>query len=113
PQEAVSYGVWPAVWSASHQRNPRQRIESATGIVKTFLAGHLIGEVLDVHRSTPSPRRLINTTTERGPARYVCPVTTGAEGQSWISFGESRDVSIHRRHGWPAANGNSNSRGSQ
>ena len=55
-------------------------------------------------------------TTDRGSARYLSPETKGARSQSTISCGESRKVSIHRRHAFPpppAAGGSSNSSGSQ
>src|SRR5437899_7902710 len=49
-----------------------------------------------VRRGHDAPR---STTAERGSARYRWPDTVGACSHSTMSCGESRNVSIQRRHG--------------
>ena len=56
------------------------------------------------------------TTTDLGPTRYVRPGTSGAVCHSTMSWGGSKEVSIHRRQGRSSplsADGSSNSSGSQ
>src|SRR6516162_3184888 len=48
-----------------------------------------------------SARGAQSATTERGPAGYELPVRVGASCHGTMSFGESSDVSIQRRHARP------------
>src|SRR6516164_5703968 len=101
----------------------KAKAESASLSVVSQPPQLLAADLIDIHYGFSvlpgrirSSRLAHRTTTDLGPALYVRPGTGGAVCHSTMSWGGSKEVSIHRRQGRSSplsAAGSSNSSGSQ